>query len=90
MSVATAHVWLIFRPDSAFPGRLVAPLAGGLEFLDTHWKAVLLLVAPILSPIIRDLVPRLRKAGSFEFDAVPLETVGVREKPTRAQQGGAQ
>ena len=71
--------------------RIIAPVAVGLEFLDVHWRSVLIVTFPFLAPIvrelIRDLTPRLRKAGSLEFDAVPLENEGVREKPSVAQPG---
>jgi hypothetical protein len=60
---------------------MIVPVARGLEFLDAHWKAVLMIVAPFLAPVAIELIPRLRKIGSVEFDPVPLESVGVREKP---------
>jgi len=48
------------------------------------------MVVPFIAPIVRELIPRLRKAGSFEFDAVPLVPEGVREKPSSAPPGGTQ
>jgi hypothetical protein len=80
LSVIVAHGLLIARPQSGLGERVIAPVAKGLEFLDAHWKSVLILVTPFLLPVIRDLIPRLRKVGSVEFDSVPLETIGVREK----------
>lgn len=65
----------------------VAPVGKGLEFLDTHWKGVLILVVPFIAPVVQELIPRLRKAGSFEFDAVPLVPEGVREKPSQTLPG---
>jgi len=81
LSVMIAHVLLILQPQSGSAERIIAPIARGLEFVDVHWKSILILVSPLAWPAARDLVPRLRKAWGFEFDPVPLETVGVREKP---------
>ena len=90
LSVAAAHVLLVVQPQSALGQRMIAPVARGLEFLDAHWKSVLLLVAPFVVPVARELVPRLRKVGSVEFDPVPLEPVGVREKPAQVPPGATQ
>jgi len=87
LSVVFAHVLRVAVPGSGLAERIVAPVAGALEFLDTHWKSVLIIVAPFLAPVVRELVPRLRKVGSVEFDAVPLEPIGVREKPARLPPG---
>jgi hypothetical protein len=80
-SLVLAHVILVIQPQSDFASRIIAPVAGALGFLDAHWKAVLIAVVPFLVPLALDLVPRLRKVGSVEFDPVPLETGGVHEKP---------
>lgn len=81
LSVMVAHVLYIVQPQSGWAERIIAPVARGLQFLDTHWKSILILVAPFFAPVARDLIPRLRKVGGIEFDAVQLEQVGVREKP---------
>ena len=86
LSVMIAHVMLVLQPQSGSAERVIAPIARGLEFVDMHWKSILILVAPLALPAARDLVPRLRKAWGFEFDAVPLEPVGVREKPVKDNQ----
>jgi len=86
LSVMIAHVLLVLQPQSGSAERVIAPIARGLEFVDMHWKSILILVAPLALPAARDLVPRLRKAWGFEFDSVPLEPVGVREKPVRDNQ----
>jgi len=85
LSVMIAHVSLVLRPQSGLAERLIAPVATGLEFLDLHWKSVLIMVAPFAMPAARGLVPRLRKAWGLEFDPVPLEAVGVHEKPIKVQ-----
>src|SRR5579859_4853916 len=64
LSVMIAHVLLVLQPGSDLGRRMIAPVANGLEFLDSHWKSILILVAPFLSPVVRDLIPRLRKVGS--------------------------
>lgn len=89
LSVVIAHAVLIVRPQSDWAVRIVAPVARGLEFLDAHWKAVLILVAPFAAPAARALVPRLRKAWGLEFDPEPvsLESEGPREKPMQAPPG---
>lgn len=81
LSVMVAHILLVLEPQSGLAERIVAPVARGLEFVDAHWKSILILVAPFAAPIARDLVPRLRKAWGLEFDPLPLEPVGVHEKP---------
>jgi hypothetical protein len=43
ISLMAAHIFLIMWPKSEWAGRIVAPVARGLEFLDMHWKAVLFL-----------------------------------------------
>lgn len=81
-----AHVLLIARPNSGIGERIVAPVAGGIAFLDAHWRTVLILVAtPFFIPVMRDLIGRIRKIYGFEFDPVPLEPQGVREKPGVSQ-----
>lgn len=81
LSIVIGHVLIVFLPDSAWGGRVVEPIARGVEFLDAHWRGALLLVAPFLLPVVGELLPRLRKVGTVEFDALQLEAVGVREKP---------
>ena len=90
LSLVAAHVLIVVRPDSGLGERIIAPVGRGLEFLDTHWKGVLILVLPFIAPIVQELIPRLRKVGSLEFDAVPLVPEGVREKPIPAPPGGSQ
>jgi hypothetical protein len=81
LSVIIAHIVLVVQPQSSLPERIIAPVARALEFLDAHWKSVLILVAlPFITPVARGLVPRLRKAWGLEFDPVPLEQEGVHEK----------
>lgn len=84
-----AHAMLVVSPQSDWAGRIVAPVARGLEFLDAHWKAVLILVAPFAAPVARGLVPRLRKAWGLEFDPEPvsLQSEAPREKPTQSPRG---
>jgi len=84
LSVSIAHVLLIAKPASGLGERVIMPLAKGLDFLDAHWKAVLMVVFPFVAPLARDLVPRLRKAWGLEFDSIPLRPVEMREKPTRS------
>lgn len=81
LSVMGAHILLVVHPQSAFAEQLVAPVARGLEFLDAHWKSVLILVAPFIAPVARDMVPRVRKIWGVEFDPVQLEPEGVHDKP---------
>jgi hypothetical protein len=83
VSVIIAHVSLVLWPQSGFASRIIGPIARGLEFLDIHWKSVLIIIAPFAVPVARGLVPRLRKAWGLEFDPVALEPVGVREKPLK-------
>ena len=83
LSVMVAHISLVLQPQSGLAERIIGPVARGLEFLDAHWKSVLIIVAPFAVPAARGLVPRLRKAWGLEFDPVPLEPVGVHEKPIR-------
>jgi len=88
LSVVVAHALLIARPTSGLGERVVAPLARGLEFLDMHWKSILIIVGlPFVAPMAENLLGRLTKAWGMEF--VTLEQVGgVREKPTKTL-GGA-
>lgn len=91
LSLIIAHVLLVVTPNSNWGERLIAPVARGLEFLDIHWKPVLiLLLAPFVAPVARDLISRLRKAWGLEFDPVPLEQEAVREKPHQGQSGAPQ
>jgi hypothetical protein len=81
LSLTVAHVLLVFDPQSSLAESIIAPVARGLAFLDTHWKAALLVGGPFILPLVRSLVPRLRKAWGFEFD-LPLEPAGEGEVPT--------
>jgi len=81
MSIVTAHVVAVLDPASGLPERLVRPVGLGLAFVDAHWKALLIVVAPVAAPLVRDLARRLRKAGGMEFD-VDVQTEGPREKPS--------
>jgi len=86
LSVVAAHVLLIATPQSGLGERVIGPLAKALVFLDAHWRSVLLLlVFPFIAPVAPDLLTRLRMLGPAEFDPVPLETVGVREKPAQVK-----
>ncbi len=87
LSVMIAHISLVVQPQSGLAERLIAPVAKGLEFLDQHWRSVLIIVAPFAVPAARGLVPRLRKAWGFEFDPVTLEPVGKHEKPIKNPEG---
>jgi hypothetical protein len=89
LSVVAAHVLVIAWPQSGLGERVIGPVAKGLEFLDSHWKSVLILVTPFFAPVLRDLIRRLRKAGPYEFDPVPLEAEGVREKPAKVRPGAS-
>jgi hypothetical protein len=89
LSIIVAHVLSVGWPQSVWSERLTAPITKGIEFLDTHWKSILILVTPFALPTIRGLIPRLRKAGGFEFDPVPLISEGVREKPVPMPPGDA-
>lgn len=82
-----AHALLIVHPDSDLAGRIITPVVNALEFLDAHWKSILVLIVPFIAPIARGLVPRLRKVGSIELDPVPLEPGEVREKPAQEPRG---
>jgi hypothetical protein len=87
-----AHIALVVWPQSGWAARIVAPVGKGIEFLDAHWKAVLILiapfVAPIVSPVARDVARRITKVGPVEMSPVPLEPEGPHEKPTHNPQGG--
>lgn len=90
ISVVVAHALHVAAPHWGLADRILQPLAAGLEFIDTHWKAALLLGVPFLAPVVRDLVPRLRKIWGFEFDPVPeLVSASKGEKPA-ARRTGAQ
>jgi hypothetical protein len=81
ISVLVAHVFLVLRPQSGLGERVLSPVANGLAFLDSHWKSVLILVAPFLMPVMQDLVPRLRKIGGVEFDSIDMQNVMLQKKP---------
>jgi hypothetical protein len=69
----------------------MAPLVSVLEFLDTHWKSVLIIVSPLGAPFFKDLIPRLRKVWGVEFDPVALEPVGgVQLKPSQRRTSQAE
>jgi hypothetical protein len=82
LSLIVAHVLLIVKPNSGLGQRIIAPIAGGIAFLDAHWRTVLILIAtPFFIPVMQDLIRRVRKIYGFEFDPVQIEPQGVREKP---------
>ncbi len=74
LSLMIAHILLVLSPHSGWAESIIAPVARGLQFVDSHWKSILLLIGPFLLPVARDLIPRLRKAWGLEFD-VPLTQV---------------
>ena len=49
ISMVVAHVLIVAEAQPVLGERLIAPVARGLEFLDTHWKGVLILVIPFMS-----------------------------------------
>ena len=81
ISLIVAHLILVLRPGSIFAEEVIAPVSRGLEFIDNHWKATLLVVAPLVWPVIRQLVLRVTKAGAFEFGAVHLKEAGGGKVP---------
>jgi len=85
LSLMLAHTLLVLSPHSVLAENLIAPVARGLKFVDSHWKSILLLIGPLSLPVARGLIPRLRKAWSFEFD-VPLTPV---EKGTVSSEGAS-
>lgn len=90
VSVVVAHVAIVAQPESGLADRIVAPVARGLEFLDTHWKAVLILVLPFIAPVVQELIPRVRKLGSLELSEVPVERLALGEKREQSPRGGMQ
>src|SRR5436309_543108 len=82
LSLVIAHILLIVKPNSGLGQRIVTPVAGGIAFLDAHWRTVLILIAtPFFIPVMQDLICRVRKIYGFEFDPVQIEPQEVREKP---------
>lgn len=61
--------------ESDLGERIIAPVTRALEFLDNDWKAVLMLVAPFVTPIVRDLIPRLRKGWWRRVRSRPARAV---------------
>jgi hypothetical protein len=90
LSLVFAHVMLVVRPHSDLGDRIIVPVVRALQFIDGHWKAVLILTAPFFVPIARDLLPRLRKVWGVEFYGIEIETEGVHEKPVQANPGAMQ
>jgi len=80
LSLIAAHILLILNPGSSSAEALIAPVSRGLQFVDTHWKATLLLATPIIFPLVQRLVPRLTKAYGFEF--LPLDEVSKGSIPS--------
>ena len=76
LSVVAAHILSIAMPQSGYAERVIRPIVQALSFVDEHWRAVLLLAAPVASPIVSGLIQRVRKVGPIE-----LESIGPREKP---------
>lgn len=87
LSIVAAHIIFVGWPQSGWGERIISPVTKGLVFLDAHWKSALMLVAPFVVPVARELIPRLRKVGSVEFSEVKVEPVEVREKPTPPPSG---
>jgi hypothetical protein len=81
LSLVVAHVLLVVHQQSNWAESIINPVSRGLQFVDAHWKSLLLLVGPFLLPVARDLIPRLRKAWGLEFD-LPLEQVGKGQVPS--------
>jgi hypothetical protein len=81
LSLMIAHILLVISPQTGWAESIIAPVARGLQFVDSHWKAILLLIGPFLLPTAKDLIPRLRKVWGLEFD-VPLEPVGKGQVPS--------
>src|SRR5205809_3759010 len=72
LSLVIAHVLLIVKPNSGLGQRIVAPVAGGISFLDAHWRTVLILIAtPFFIPVMQDLIRRVRKIGSAQESVKP-------------------
>lgn len=84
LTVIVAHILKIVLPDSGWSEQLVAPIASGIDFLDVHWKAVLLLITPFFIPFfvpyIKELLPRIRKVWGVELDPVSLHEVAAKKK----------
>ena len=74
LSLIIAHGLLVFG-QSAEAEAIIAPVSRGLQFVDEHWKATLLLISPVVWPILRQLVLRVTKAWGFEFEPVALQEV---------------
>jgi hypothetical protein len=86
LSVVIAHVLMVWVPKSGAAERIVFPVTKGLEFADIHWKAILILLAfPFIAPYAKDLMRRIKKISGMEFESVPLEPIGIREKPQSAE-----
>src|SRR5437868_1845635 len=66
VTVALAHLLYLFNPDSAWAERLITPVRDGLEFVDLHWKAGLLILAPFFPAEAIDLVRRISKVAIGE------------------------
>jgi len=86
LSLIVAHLILVFHPGSVFAENVIAPVSRGLEFIDTHWKATLLIVVPLVWPVLRQLILRITKAGAFEFGgALHLDEVDRGKIPSREE-----
>lgn len=89
LSVVIAHVLFIVNPSSGLGQRFILPVTRGLSFLDTHWKSVLIAVfLPVVAPMARELILRITEVGGIKL--LPLDPVGVRDKPNKVSAGGTQ
>jgi hypothetical protein len=75
LSLIMAHALLVYNQHSAVAEAIIAPVSRGLQFIDDHWKATLLLVSPLIWPVLRHLVLRVTKAWGVEFEPVVLQQV---------------
>lgn len=82
-----AHVLIVVQQQSVLGERLIAPVARGFEFLDTHWKGVLILVVPFIVPVLQELISRVREAPGWKF-AGPEVPVERGEKREQSPSGG--
>ncbi|SRR5579862_1056551 len=82
-SVALAHIVYEIDPYSGWSERLIAPLRNGLEFLDEHWKAALIMIAPFFVSEIRGMIRRVNEVaiGGNKITMVPI---GTYEKPNQS------
>lgn len=75
LSLIAAHALLVCKQQSALAEAIITPVSRGLQFIDDHWKATLLLVSPLIWPVLRHLVLRITKAWGVEFEPIALQEV---------------